>query len=93
MHTTPSRPLQFAINAFSVALPEQVKSLCGMRTNTSSNWLSDTDYLDPTQTTPNISQAVGTSSFDTHFNGQAGVSACVRVREWAVQSSSLIMGL
>ena len=65
--------LQFAINAISVALPDQVKNLCGMRTNTSSNWLSDADYLDPSSTTPNISQAVGTSSFDTHY-GQAGVS-------------------
>ena len=65
--------MQFAINAISVALPDQVKNLCGMRTNTSSNWLSDADYLDPSSTTPNISQAVGTSSFDTHY-GQAGVS-------------------
>ena len=69
--------MQFAINAFSVALPEQVKTLCGMRTNTSSSWLSDADYLDPTSTTPNVTDAVGvsTSSYDSHFSGQAGVSA------------------
>ena len=67
--------MQFAINAFSVALPDQLKNLAGMRLNTSSNWLSDDDYLDPSLTTPNITDAVGAST--SSYNSQAGVSVGV----------------